>query len=315
MRAPTPTATTVGDAPSSAAGDVRALLDLVRLPPLMTRTEGIPEVAVGLVDGPVAADHPALSSSAVRTLSGARASCADDDAACLHGTFVAGILAARRGAEVPALCPACTLMVRPVLGSGPAGRPRTTAAELATAILECVSNGAKVVNVSATLAEERTTGHGSITDALDVAARRGVVVVTAAGNDGGVGASALTRHPWVVPVVACGASGRPVVGATLGRSIGLRGLAAPGERVASLVPGGGTVRLGGSSVAAPFVTGTAALLWSSVPDATGAKVRRALAGRRRGSRPGIVPPLLDAWAAYQTLTAEATGGSDGQPTG
>ena len=35
-------------------------------------------------------------------------------AACVHGTFVAGILSAKRGSAAPAVCPDCTLLVNPV---------------------------------------------------------------------------------------------------------------------------------------------------------------------------------------------------------
>ena len=35
-------------------------LDMVKLKPLMDRTAGIREIAVGLIDGPVAIDHPVV---------------------------------------------------------------------------------------------------------------------------------------------------------------------------------------------------------------------------------------------------------------
>ena len=43
-------------------------LDLVKLRPLMELTTGRPEVAIGLVDGPVAMDHPHLASESVREI-------------------------------------------------------------------------------------------------------------------------------------------------------------------------------------------------------------------------------------------------------
>lgn len=87
----------------------------------------------------------------------------------------------------------------------------------------------------------------------------------------------------------------------LARSIGLCGVSAPGESVTSLSPEGQFQTIGGTSVAAPFVTGTIALLWSTFPSATAAEITRAVtqSARRRAS---LVPPLLDAAAAYQTLS-------------
>ena len=77
---------------------------------------------------------------------------------------------------------------------------------------------------------------------------------------------------------------------------------APGEGVTSLGAEGAPLSLGGTSVAAPFVTGTIALLWSMFPRASVAEVKHAVTmgayGRRRTT---IVPPLLDAWASYQTI--------------
>src|SRR5262249_20259911 len=110
-------------------------------------------------------------------------------------------------------------------------------------------------------------------DALDHAARRGVIVGAAAGNQGTMGSTAITRHPWVIPVVACDVKGRPTKESNLGRSIGRGGLRAPGDGITSLGARGEPVTLGGTSVAAPFVTGAIAPVWSEFPDATAAEMK------------------------------------------
>ena len=86
----------------------------------------------------------------------------------------------------------------------------------------------------------------------------------------------------------------------LGSSIARRGLMAPGDAVTSLGTNGQPVTSGGTSAAAPFVTGAIALLWSMFPEASAAEVKSAVtrAGVRRAT---VVPPLLDAWAAYQLM--------------
>ena len=71
-------------------------------------------------------------------------------------------------------------------------------------------------------------------DSLNYAAQRAALVVAAAGNQGTVGGSAITRHPWVIPVAACDARGRPLGMTNLGSAIGRRGLMAPGDAITSL---------------------------------------------------------------------------------
>ena len=90
-------------------------LELVKLPALMERNTGKPEVSIGLIDGPVATQHPDLTSEYLREMSGKNgATCTQANRiACLHGTFVARILFAKRNSLAPAICPNCTLLAAP----------------------------------------------------------------------------------------------------------------------------------------------------------------------------------------------------------
>jgi subtilisin family serine protease len=227
-----------------------------------------------------------------------------DSTACMHGTFVAGILSAKRGSAVPAICPDCTLLVRPIFTETTAANgdlPSATPEELAQAILDCLDAGARVVNVSAALTQPCVNNERSLEEALDQAAKRGIIVIAAAGNQGALGSTVITRHPWVIPVVAYDLQGRPMAQSNMGSSISRRGLGAPGDRITSLGAGGKTLTLGGTSAAAPFVTGAIALLWSEFPNATAATVKFAVSQAYGGRRTTVVPPLLDAWAAYQAM--------------
>ena len=184
-------------------------LDLVKLPELMKLTSGRSEIAVGMVDGPIAISHADLARSSVRELAeDARAQCAQtSSAACVHGTFVAGILSAKRGSAAPAICPDCTLLVNPVFSEtatgGSAEQPSATPEELAAAILECIEAGARVVNLSLAVTRSSSKGERALKLALDHAARHGVIIVAAAGNQGTVGGTTITSHPWVIAVAAC----------------------------------------------------------------------------------------------------------------
>ena len=281
-------------------------LHLVRLTPLMSRSQGRREIAVGLIDGPVALDHPDLSHSTMKEISGAvSGSCSRrESVACMHGTFVAGMLAARRGSQAPAICPGCTLILRPIFSENTKDNhpmPSATPEELATAITDVIGAGAKVINLSAALTNPSSRGEHQLEQALDHAAQRGVLLVAAAGNQGTVGSSAITRHPWVIPVIGCDLQGRPTAESNLGSSIGRWGLAAPGENIVSLGGDGKPQTSSGTSAAAPFVTGAIALLWSEFPGASAAQIKLAVTQAGKPPRRTIAPPLLDAWAAYQTM--------------
>src|SRR5215216_2563342 len=92
------------------------VLDLVKLTELMELTSGRPEIVVGLIDGPVAIDHPELVRQKIRETPGqSSGACSQaSSSACMHGTFVAGILSAKRDSVAPAICPDCSLLVRPI---------------------------------------------------------------------------------------------------------------------------------------------------------------------------------------------------------
>lgn len=281
-------------------------LRLTKLTGLMERTSGSPEVKVGLIDGPVVTQHPGLASERLREIPGKNAATCTraNSTACLHGTFVAGILSARRSSSAPAICPNCTLLIRPIFAENTSGAdrvPSATPQELAEAIIDCIGAGARVINLSLAVAQTSAKGERLLKEALNEAALRGVIVAAAAGNQRTLGSSAITRHPWVIPVVACDLRGRPTNQSNLGGSIGKRGLTAPGDAITSLNAGGQPLTLGGTSVAVPFVTGTIALLWSEFPTAGAAQIKAAVCQLSALRRSSVVPPLLDASTAYQSL--------------
>src|ERR1700687_1447017 len=102
--------------------------------------------------------------------------------------------------------------------------PNATPEELAAAIVETIEAGARGFNLSSALALPSSKGERKLEESLDQALRRGVIVVAAAGNQGTLGSSAITRHPWVISVVACDLRGAPISYSNLGNSIGRRGL-------------------------------------------------------------------------------------------
>jgi subtilisin family serine protease len=281
-------------------------LQTVNLTALMELTSGSAEIMIGLIDGPVALDHADLTTESIRALPGGRTgSCTRaDSVACQHGTFIAGILIAKRSSVAPALCPGCKLLLRPLFAETTTGTEQMPSAmpeDLASALLECMNAGARVLNLSVGLSRVSSKSERTLEEALDQAARRGVLVVAAAGNQGTLGSSALTRHPWVIPVVASNRDSRPTPESNLCASIGRRGLCAPGDAITSLGTMGQPLTTGGTSAAVPFVTGTIALLWSEFPKASAIDIKFALTQASVSRRATVIPPLLNAWSAYQML--------------
>jgi subtilisin family serine protease len=284
------------------------LFDLIGLTPLMNRTVGRRQVIIGLVDGPVDMENPNLATEAVREMAmqspRQTGVCQHGKSnACRHGTFVAGILAAKRGSDAPAICPGCTFLIRPIFteDESPNATPAATARELAVAITEVVQEGANVVNLSCQLLRGSASADRDLDNAFDFAASRGAICVAAAGNEGLLGSSAITRHQWVIPVAACDPSGHPAEGSNLGHSIGRRGLMAPGEGIRSLASAREEFSVRGTSAAAPFVAGAAALLWSEFPEARASDIWQALNLSHQSRRTTVVPPLLNAWRSFQWL--------------
>jgi subtilisin family serine protease len=282
-------------------------LTLVGLRGVMERTEGRADLIVALIDGPVLLEHPALDRRNIRQLNSQKVDCSSSSSfACSHGTLIAGILSARRGTDAPGICPGCSLLIRPIFSadSDRSGLPIADPMEVAKAIVECVDNGATVLNLSIAISGYSIKGEKEIDDALSYAVRHRVITVASAGNQSAIRCSVITRHQGTIPVMACDATGNPTEESNLATTIGRNGLRAPGTNVRSLDTDGMTSEISGTSAAAPFVTGAIALLWSIFPSAAPAALRFGITRAGRTRRRSIIAPMLDARLAFDFLRNE-----------
>lgn len=271
---------------------------------LKNTTNGAREIGIGLIDGPIKVDHPSLEHDNLILLDrGLSGDCSlSKSQACGHGTFIAGILKGKREDVPSALSPGCTLVVRSIFSetvTQAGGVPSASPQELARAIVDLVDARVNVLNLSLGLVNHSSRQEPALEAALNYAAENGVIVVAAAGNQGTIGSTAITRHPWVIPVVACDVYGKPLRESNLGKSIGRNGLRAPGMNIVSIGTALGAVSLTGTSVAVPFVTGTIALLWSLYPNLSGRQIKWAITGLV--NRRSIVPPVLQPNVALAQL--------------
>jgi subtilisin family serine protease len=286
-------------------------LNQTGLQSLMSVSNGDPDIVIGIIDGPVDLNHPAFQDSNIKTVRDSQVSACKNatSIACSHGTFIAGILCAKRGFSAPAICPNCKFIFNPIFKEEANNTnnknmmifPSVTPEELANAIIEIIDAGARIINLSLGLSSSSLTTYCNLQQAYDYALHKGVIIVVAAGNYGYIGNISLIDHKWLIPVAACSEDGRLDPTSNFGASIGNRGVMAPGVNIKSTCPGGQYIHMSGTSVAAPFVTGSIALLWSIFSNATPAAIMKSITIGTSFKRRSIVPPLLDVGAAWNRL--------------
>jgi subtilisin family serine protease len=291
-------------------------LEQIKLYSLMKISSGKPEIAIGLIDGPIDFNHPAFQGAKIRTAKDSQLSACKSASsiACMHGTFIAGILCSKRDSAAPAICPSCEIILRPIFtedtfdniaGGDDSSNivfPSSTPKELSKAIIEIVDAGATIINLSLGLSTSSLTIYRELEEAYNYALQHNVIIVVATGNQGNIGYISLLNHPWIIPVAACNEHGTPVPQSNFGPTIGKQGLMAPGVNITSTLAGDGVyTKMSGTSVAVPFVTGTIALLWSIFPDATAEQIIHSITGGIAYRSRTIIPPLLNAEGARIAL--------------
>lgn len=184
-----------------------------------------------------------------------------------HGTHVAGIIAAARnnGIGVAGLAPNARILPIRVLDEDGGGR----ASDVCNAIVWAVDHGADVINLSF-----GTGSYPPLSVAVDYAIVHDVVVVAAAGNEQRRGNE--PQYPAALPgVVAVGATDQDDRITTFSNTGPYLELTAPGVSVLSTFTVGYASK-SGTSMSAPFVSATAALVRAAAPQATAAQVRATL---------------------------------------
>jgi subtilisin family serine protease len=232
-----------------------------------------------------------------------------------HGTHVAGIIGGVRGTQggIDGVATGVKIMmVRTV----PDGDERDK--DIANAIRYAVDNGANVINMS--FGKGFSPEKVAVDEAVKYADSKGVLMVHAAGNDG----ENLAEKPSF-PTPAYLAGGKPNNWIEVGASSwkGLDSLAAPfsnygkaqvdvfapGVDILSTVPGGGYERESGTSMAAPVVSGLAALLMSYYPNLSAADVKRIIMdSATRYADQKVVKPGSEAGESVPFGSLSITGG-------
>lgn len=179
--------------------------------------------------------------------------------------------------------------------------------QIPEAVRWAVDNGAKVINIS--LGSTSPEWPQSWDAAFLYAEQKDVVIVAAAGNRvaGNVQVGAPATIPGVLTVAGLDRSGQASTdSSSQGISIGV---AAPAEKLAGGLPGGGYAEWAGTSGATPIVSGVAALIRSEWPEMSAEQVINRIVSTATDAGASGKDPLygfgvLDAEAALKDEVAE-----------
>lgn len=193
------------------------------------------------------------------------------------------------------------------------GASTTTGAADAAAIRYAADHGARVINVSGGVLGQCTSDEAT---AIDYALSKNVIVIAAAGNDGNASnvPSCPADHAGVIDVAAIDKNGHLDQYSHFGSDVTV---AAPGVDIEVPYPNGQYGLRSGSSQAAPWVAGEAALLIGKHPDWTAGQVVRVIidntvqaTGQRINDHVGygVIDPLKALGASAPSDTSNPLGG-------
>jgi thermitase len=266
------------------------------------------DIIVAVVDTGVQLDHPALAAR----ITSVQADFVDGDGAANdepngrdddgdrqidestgHGTHVAGIALL--------VAPDAWIMPVRVLDSDGSGNVFA----VAEGILFAAENGAHVINLSLGTTEESDL----LEDVIEEAAEEGVLVIAAAGNLGSRQETYPAADECALAITSVGPTDVKSKFANYGTWVDL---AAPGESIYSAFPSDGYAWWSGTSMAAPFAAGQAALLRSYDPSLEledvaelmgGTAQSLASANSRLTSRNWLGAGKIDVAASLESLAA------------
>jgi serine protease len=290
--------------------------ELVKAPKAWDVTRGSSSITIAVIDSGVNATHPDLNANVVGGYDFVnKDSDPSDDLG--HGTCVAGIIAAEMDnpGEDPlndgtGIAPACRIMPVKVMNATGSGKVWN----ITLGIIYAAINGANIINLSL----GRNTPSYTLHEACDYAyfiKRRLLVAAAGNGNPGQPVVCYPARYESVIAVSAIDANAQRASYSNYGSEIEL---CAPGggdlnndgdcddanEYVYSTLLSGGYGGAGfafGTSMAAPHVSGVAALVWSVYGSLTNEQVRELL----RTTADDLLTPGWDPQTGYGLVNAEA----------
>ncbi|MFJ7178932.1 type VII secretion-associated serine protease mycosin [Streptomyces massasporeus] len=252
-------------------------------------------ITVAVLDTGVEADHPDLAGNVLpgKDLVGFGAE-PGDRAWARHGTAMAGIIAGHghgpgNADGVLGIAPEAKILpVRVILEDGDSSRAKarsTRGNALAEGIRWAADHGADVINLS--LGDDSASAHPEPSEdqAVQYALKKGVVVVASAGNGGEKGDH--ISYPAAYPgVIAATAVDRAGTRASFSTRRWYATVSAPGVDVVIADPDHKYYEGWGTSAAAAFVSGAAALVKAAHPGLAPAQIKSLLEDTARNAPSG-----------------------------
>jgi subtilisin family serine protease len=227
-----------------------------------------------------------------------------------HGTHVAGIIGAVRGngIGIDGIAPSVKfMMIRTV----PDGDERDK--DVANAIRFAADHGAQIISMS--FGKAYSPYKSAVDDAVKYADSKGILMVHAAGNDGADLALGKNfpkpeyndgGHPanWIEVGASSWKGGDSLAAPFSNYAQKLVDVFAPGVDILSTVPGNRYERDSGTSMAAPVVSGLAALILGYYPNLTAGDVKRIIMSSVTKVDQSVVRPGEDGpKVPFSTLSA------------
>lgn len=236
------------------------LQDIPGIVQLQELTLGDPGIQIVLIDGLPDLDHEVFRGRHITLLdpSGLRQQ-EHDGSMREHATFVGSVLVGDPDGPRPGIAPECSLTFIVAMHEY---EDFDTRLAYVRALEAAYETGAPIVHSAIALPSQSGRVDPMVAKATERLRDAGVLLISPSGNDHGTS--------WTFPAIAeyCLAvgnvddTGHPVDSTNSGDLFEGHGVMANGTRILGALPGGGMGRQRGTSLAAPHVTGVAALLMS-----------------------------------------------------
>jgi subtilisin family serine protease len=248
------TQTDILDLPATSGQSTSWYLSQIQAPGAWPIVSGGQNVVVALLDTGVDDKHQCLQNKVIGWTSFTNAK--EFDANCIHGTFVAGIIAGKNDKNrIMGLAYSSLLLdVKVVKKDG-----NTDAGKVAQGIIWAANHGANIINVSIVINQP----YQPLENAVDYAWEKGCVIIAAAGNNASNDPVYPAFYRHVIAVAAIDRTGCLASWSNMGNWISV---AAPGVDIYSTLPGNRFGYKSGTSFSTALVSGEAALLFNKARD-------------------------------------------------